>query len=114
MTTDVDAKAEAIARPFQHSVIVRPTGFRPVLEADSNQRIQFQDLYRELIADRDRNEMIREDVLDRLRLSDIAERCGRAVHIEIVDIVGVQVGVSEWEVVAVGGEEDVLGQSREP
>ena len=63
----VDAKAEAIARPFQHSVIVRPTGFRPVLEADSDQRIQFQDLYRELIADRDRNEMIREDVLRSVR-----------------------------------------------
>lgn len=63
----VDAKAEASARPFQHSVIVRPTGFRPVLEADSDQRIQFQDLYRELIADRDRNEMIREDVLRTVR-----------------------------------------------
>lgn len=63
----VDAKAEAIARPFQHSVIVRPTGFRPVLEADSDRRIQFQDLYRELIADRDRNEMIREDVLQSVR-----------------------------------------------
>ena len=63
----VDAKAEAIARPFQHSVIVRPTGFRPALEADSDQRIQFQDLYRELIADRDRNEMIREDVLQSVR-----------------------------------------------
>jgi len=59
----VDAKAEAIARPFQHSVIVRPTGFRPVSQASSNQRVQFQDLYRELIADRDRNNMIRDDVL---------------------------------------------------
>jgi superfamily II DNA or RNA helicase/very-short-patch-repair endonuclease len=63
----VDGKAEANARPFQHSVIVRPTGFRPVLEADPDQRIQFQDLYRELIADRDRNEMIREDVLQSVR-----------------------------------------------
>jgi superfamily II DNA or RNA helicase len=63
----VDAKAEAIARPFQHSVIVRPTGFRPLLEANSDQRIQFQDLYRELIADGDRNEMIREDVLQSVR-----------------------------------------------
>ena len=63
----VDAKAEAIARPFQHFVIVRPTGFRPVLEADPDQRIQFQELYRELITDRDRNEMIREDVLQCVR-----------------------------------------------
>ncbi len=63
----VDAKAEAIARPFQHSVIVRPTGFRPVLAADSDQRIQFQDLYRELIADRDRNGMICQDVVQCVR-----------------------------------------------
>jgi len=63
----VDAKAEAIARPFQHSVIVRPTGFRPVLEADSDQRIQFQDLYRELIADRVRHGMICQDVLQCVR-----------------------------------------------
>jgi len=63
----VNAKAEAIARPFQHAVIVRPTGFRPLLEANSDQRIQFQNLYRELIADGDRNEMIRKDVLQSVR-----------------------------------------------
>ncbi len=63
----VDAKAESVTRPFQHSVIVRPTGFRPVLAADSNQRKQFQDLYRELISDNDRNGMIREDVLQSIR-----------------------------------------------
>ena len=63
----VDAKAEAIARPFQHGVIVRPTGFRPISEANSDARIQFQDLYGELITDRDRNEMIREDILRSVR-----------------------------------------------
>jgi superfamily II DNA or RNA helicase/very-short-patch-repair endonuclease len=63
----VDARAEAIARPFQHFVTVRPTGFRPVLEADSDQRIQFQSLYHELIADGDRNRMICEDVLQSVR-----------------------------------------------
>ena len=63
----VDAKAEAIARPFEHTVIVRPTGFRPVSEADPDQRIQFQDLYRELIADSDRNDMICEDVIRSVR-----------------------------------------------
>lgn len=59
----VDAKAEAIARPFEHSVIVRPTGFRPISQADPDQRIQFQALYRELIVDHARNEMICKDVL---------------------------------------------------
>ena len=63
----VDAKSEAIARPFEHSVIVRPTEFRPVIEANDDQRIQFQDLYRELIHDHDRNRMICEDVVQSIR-----------------------------------------------
>ena len=63
----VDAKAEAKSRPFEHSVIVRPTAFRPISQADPDQRIQFQDLYRELIIDNTRNEMIREDVLQSVR-----------------------------------------------
>lgn len=44
----VDAKSEAIARPFRHSVFVRPTSFRPITEANLDMRLQFQDLYREL------------------------------------------------------------------
>ncbi len=63
----VNAKAEAISRPFQHSVIVRPTGFRSVLPADSDPRIQFHDLYCELIANGDRNAKIREDILQCVR-----------------------------------------------
>jgi len=63
----VDAKVEAKSRPFEHSVIVRPTAFRPISQADPDQRIQFQDLYRELIIDSTRNEMIREDVLQSVR-----------------------------------------------
>ena len=64
---NVDAKAEASARPFEHTVIVRPTGFRPLSEADPDQRIQFQDLYRELIADSDRNDLICQDVIRGVR-----------------------------------------------
>jgi very-short-patch-repair endonuclease len=59
----VDAKVEAIARPFQHTVFVRPTSFRPVTEAEPDMRIQFQQLYRELIADRDRNRIICDEVV---------------------------------------------------
>ena len=59
----VDAKSEAIARPFRHSVFVRPTSFRPITEADSDLRLQFQDLYRELSADENRNRIICDDVV---------------------------------------------------
>ena len=63
----VDAKSEAITRPFEHSVFVRPTGFRPIAEASEDGRIQFHDLYRELISDKDRNRMICDDVVQSVR-----------------------------------------------
>jgi very-short-patch-repair endonuclease len=58
----VDAKAQAVARPFQHTVLVRPTSFRPTVEANPDMRLQFQDLYTELIRDDDRNQLICDDV----------------------------------------------------
>jgi very-short-patch-repair endonuclease len=63
----VDAKSEAVARPFRHSVFVRPTSFRPIAEADPDMRLQFQGLYRELIADDDRNRIICDDVVQCLK-----------------------------------------------
>ena len=63
----VDAKTAAKERPFGHTVHVRPTSFRPLIEADPDRRLQFHALYQELIADEDRNQMICEDVLEALR-----------------------------------------------
>ena len=59
----VDAKAQAAARPFQHTVLVRPTSFRPLEAADPDVRIQFHDLYDELIADDERNRLICDEVV---------------------------------------------------
>ena len=58
----VDAKEQAAARPFKHTVHVRPTSFRPVHPADQDVRIQFQQLYSELIADEARNDLICRDI----------------------------------------------------
>src|SRR6202030_4408745 len=58
----VDAKKQAAARPFEHTVLVRSTGFRPVREAHSDMRIRFHELYDELIADEVRNRLICDDV----------------------------------------------------
>ena len=63
----VDAKSEALARPFGHMVLVRPTAFRPVGEVDPDMRKQFQDLYRELIADEERNRIICDEVVQSVR-----------------------------------------------
>ena len=63
----VDAKAQAAARPFQHTVLVRPTSFCPLKAAAPDLRIQFQDLYTELIADNQRNQVICDEVVQAVR-----------------------------------------------
>ncbi len=63
----VDAKSAAAERSFEHTVVVRPTDFQPVTPAESDQRLQFQNLYRELLASDRRNEMICRDVLNSVR-----------------------------------------------
>jgi superfamily II DNA or RNA helicase/very-short-patch-repair endonuclease len=59
----VDAKEQAAARPFEHKVLVRPTGFRTVKSADPDIRVQFQDLYGELITNEARNGLIVAEVV---------------------------------------------------
>ena len=63
----VDSKVAANSRPFAHRVYVRPTGFRPIAPADVDHRIQFQSLYRELVVDDRRNEIIRADIIGNIR-----------------------------------------------
>jgi len=59
----VDAKAQAAARPFEHTVFVRPTGFKARLPESPDQRLAFHTLYDELIADETRNRMVCDEVV---------------------------------------------------
>jgi superfamily II DNA or RNA helicase/very-short-patch-repair endonuclease len=59
----VDAREQAAARPFEHTVHVRPTSFRSSGTVAADLRVQFQELYAELIADEDRNRLICDEVL---------------------------------------------------
>lgn len=63
----VDAKSQAIARPFTHHVHVRPTGFRSVVAPEEDQRIEFHRLYEALMNDAVRNQLICDDVLTSVR-----------------------------------------------
>jgi len=63
----VDARAQAAARPFEHTVHVRPTSFRPLQAANTDARLQFHDLYDELIADDERNRLIVDEVVRAVR-----------------------------------------------
>lgn len=63
----VDGKEQAAVRPFEHTVFVRPTGFLPLRPANTDVRVQFHDLYDELIADEARNRLICDDVVQAVK-----------------------------------------------
>lgn len=63
----VDAKSQAKARPFQHNVIVRPTGFRNIVEPEDDARIEYQKLCQALMEDTVRNRIICDDVAATIR-----------------------------------------------
>jgi superfamily II DNA or RNA helicase/very-short-patch-repair endonuclease len=63
----VDAKSQAAARPFEHVVCVRPTGFHATKALSEDCREQFQELYSHLVTDQARNELICAEVLQTLR-----------------------------------------------
>lgn len=63
----VNAKQQAAARPFSHTVIVRPTNFHAPDFPNADQRIEFHRLYEALAADSARNQMICDDVLNAVR-----------------------------------------------
>jgi len=56
----VDAKSQAARRPFNHTLIVRETGFRML---DGNSNIGIQEIYRALANDEARNRRIVDDVI---------------------------------------------------
>jgi superfamily II DNA or RNA helicase/very-short-patch-repair endonuclease len=60
----VDAKRQAIVRPFEHHVFVCPTAFRPLREPHPNERVQFHDLCTELMSDEERNRRICDEVVE--------------------------------------------------
>jgi superfamily II DNA or RNA helicase/very-short-patch-repair endonuclease len=59
-------KQQAAAHPFVHKVMVRPTSFRPLRPANPSVRVQFYQLYEDLIAEEERNRLICQDVLQAL------------------------------------------------
>jgi hypothetical protein len=63
----VNERSQAIARPFEHHVFVRPTAFRPLRELHRDQRVQFHDLCTELTNDEARNRIICDEVVEAVK-----------------------------------------------
>jgi superfamily II DNA or RNA helicase len=59
------AKKQAAARPFEHVVITRHTNFRMVQESSD---VKIHDIYAALVLDKDRNELIFNDLLKALEM----------------------------------------------
>ncbi len=98
-----EAKAEAAARPFEHSLIPRETEF-----AASKPDFSIQDLYRELASDRARNDMIVRDVSHALGENRVPLLTERRDRLEI--LADLFRGVSRHVIVMRGGM--VAGESR--
>ncbi len=63
----VDAKGQAKKRPFEHEVLVRPTGFRLSSETDEDPRLAFQQICDALYQDRDRNRLMAGEIIEAVR-----------------------------------------------
>ena len=63
----VNARAQAASRPFEHFVLVQPTRFQSNRSPDPDKRVEFQTLYQELVDDQARTRRICEDVIDSVR-----------------------------------------------
>jgi len=63
----VDPRRQAAQRPFEHSVVVRPTEFQTLRLADPDVRLQFHDLYNDLISDQRRNQLICDEIVQAVK-----------------------------------------------
>ncbi len=63
----VDARKQAKARPFSHSVVVRPTAFRASEVVEQDQRVQFSKLVDCIARDEVRNRLICDDVIKEVK-----------------------------------------------
>lgn len=63
----VNARAQAASRPFEHFVLVQPTPFQANRDPDPDKRVEFQTLYQELTDDQVRTRRICEDAIDAVR-----------------------------------------------
>jgi superfamily II DNA or RNA helicase len=63
----VNGRVQAAARPFEHYALVQPTSFYQRRKADSDRRVEFQELYEQLVEDDARNHRICNDVIESVR-----------------------------------------------
>ncbi|MDY6864043.1 MAG: DEAD/DEAH box helicase family protein [Thermodesulfobacteriota bacterium] len=63
----IDDRKQAKARPFHHRVVIRKTGFKLSKALKNKEDLSIHEIYSELIYDKERNNMVVEDVLKAVR-----------------------------------------------
>ena len=83
----VDAKDQALERPFRHEVIVRPTSFRSIHESADDARVEFQALCKALIEDAPRNQLICKDVAEAVHTGrNVLVLTERTEHLRLLEL----------------------------
>ena len=101
----VNAKSQAASRPFEHFVLVQPTGFQPIREADQDKRVEFLTLYQELVGDEHRNRIICDQVIESVRSgrsplvlterNDHLERLAQELAVSVPHLVVLRAGMGK-------------------
>lgn len=110
----VNAKAQAVARPFEHRVLVQPTAFQSARIAEADARVEFQALVRELVDDDLRNRRICDDVAECARSgrsplvlterTDHLERFAQLLAADVRHLVVLRAGLGRKRQRAVAGQ----------
>lgn len=107
----VDAKLQAKARSFLHTVLVHPTGFYPPEPKGNNSGEQFHELYKALVEDEARNSMIAGHVVASVKegksplvlteRKEHLETLGELLRNRVTDVITLQGGLPAREMKAI-------------
>ncbi len=101
----VNARAQAAARPFRHTVFVQPTAFRSLRPPEADKRLEFQALYQALVEDEARTRRIRDDVIESVKAgrsplvlterNDHLDRLARALSPNVRHLIVLRAGMGK-------------------
>ena len=101
----VNARAQAAARPFRHTVFVQHTAFRSLRPPEADKRLEFQALYQALVEDEARTRRIRDDVIESVKAgrsplvlterNDHLDRLARALSPNVRHLIVLRAGMGK-------------------
>jgi len=101
----VNARAQAAARPFRHTVFVQPTTFRSLRPPEADKRLEFQALYQALVEDEARTRRISDDVIESVQAgrsplvlterNDHLDRLARALSPNVRHLIVLRAGMGK-------------------